>query len=133
MVCSSFMKDSVEYLGHRVDANGIHTTPEKIAAIINAPLPQNLQQLRSFLGLLNYYRKIFTKFSSHSLAIERVTSKQEKMDLVFKVYPSCTSSQAITHCFQHLDPLRSYLTSKASGGCIPVWVGSRHITCATWR
>ena len=33
----SFMKDSVEYLGHRVDANGIHATPEKIAAIVNAP------------------------------------------------------------------------------------------------
>ena len=52
-----FMQDSVEYLGHRVDAEGIRATPEKISAIVNAPLPENVQQLRSFLGLLNYYRK----------------------------------------------------------------------------
>lgn len=35
-----FMRDSVEYLGHKVDAEGIRATPEKIAAIVNAPLPQ---------------------------------------------------------------------------------------------
>ena len=51
-----FMQDSVEYLGHRVDAEGIRATPEKISAIVNAPQPENVQQLRSFLGLLNYYR-----------------------------------------------------------------------------
>ena len=51
----TFLEDSVEYLGHRVDAEGLRATPEKIAAIQNAPQPQNVQQLRSFLGLLNYY------------------------------------------------------------------------------
>ena len=40
-----------------MDAEGIRATPEKISAIVNAPQPENVQQLRSFLGLLNYYRK----------------------------------------------------------------------------
>ena len=52
-----FMQESVEYLGHIVDSTGIRATPEKVAAIAQAPAPQNVAQLRSFLGLLNYYRK----------------------------------------------------------------------------
>lgn len=46
------MQDSVQYLGHRIDAQGVHTTPDKIAAIQKIPTPQNLKQLRSFLGLI---------------------------------------------------------------------------------
>ena len=50
-----FMEDSVEYLGHRVDSKGLHTTDSKLKAIVDAPSPRNAQELRAFLGLLNYY------------------------------------------------------------------------------
>ncbi len=52
-----FLKPSVNFLGHRVDADGIHTTDEKLKAIVEAPAPKNIQELRSFLGLINYYGK----------------------------------------------------------------------------
>ena len=52
-----FMQESVEYLGHIVDSTGIRAIPEKVAAIAQAPALKNVVQLRSFLGLLNYYRK----------------------------------------------------------------------------
>jgi hypothetical protein len=32
-------------------------TPDKIQAITNAPKPENVTQLKSFLGLMNYYGK----------------------------------------------------------------------------
>ena len=41
-----FMQESVEYLGHIVDSTGIRATPEKVAAIAQAPAPQNVAQLR---------------------------------------------------------------------------------------
>ena len=44
--------DSVEYLGQRIDAEGLHATESKLQAITEAPAPCNLQELRSFLGLL---------------------------------------------------------------------------------
>ena len=50
-------KESVEHLGHHIDASGVHTSGDKIKAIVNAPSPRNLPELRSFLGLLNYYAK----------------------------------------------------------------------------
>ena len=59
-----FMESSVEYLGHRIDASGVHTTTQKVDAILKAPVPQNTQQLRSFLGLLHYYGKFLQDLSS---------------------------------------------------------------------
>ncbi|KAK3528991.1 hypothetical protein QTP70_014114 [Hemibagrus guttatus] len=50
-----FFQFSVEYLGHVIDASGLHTSPSKVKAIVDAPVPKNVSQLRSFLGLLNYY------------------------------------------------------------------------------
>jgi hypothetical protein len=44
-------------LGHLIDAQGLHPTQEKIKAVSEAPRPQNVSQLRSFIGLLTYYSK----------------------------------------------------------------------------
>jgi len=53
----AIMQESVKYLGHRIDAKGVHTTPDKVGAIAEAPIPKNVKQLRSFLGLVQYYGK----------------------------------------------------------------------------
>ena len=46
----AFMCDAVEYLGHHIDADGLHTLSSKVKAIQDAPHPQNVQELRSFWG-----------------------------------------------------------------------------------
>ena len=43
-----FFQRQVEYLGHQVDADGLHTLPSKVDAIVQAPAPESEQQLRSF-------------------------------------------------------------------------------------
>ncbi len=50
------LADSVKYLGHSIDAKGKRVISDKIEAVVNAPIPTNVTELRSFLGLLNYYR-----------------------------------------------------------------------------
>ena len=57
------MQSSVEYLGYIVDKEGLHAIPRKIAAITEAPEPQNVQQLQSFLGLVNYGKFIHQWFN----------------------------------------------------------------------
>lgn len=59
-----FLKPSVECLGHKIDADEVHPTDDKLDAIVQAPKPQNLQELRSFLGLLNYSGKFIPKLST---------------------------------------------------------------------
>jgi hypothetical protein len=69
--------DSVEYVGHGVDTQGLHTSPNKVEAIQLAPL-QNQQELRSFLGLLHYYEKFIPNlaFLLHPLnQLLRVSTK----------------------------------------------------------
>ena len=60
----AFFRDTVEYLGHQISAEGLHTTPKKAEAIQAAPAPKNIQQLRSFLGLLHYYGKFIPDLAS---------------------------------------------------------------------
>ena len=59
-----FMQPSVEYLGYRVDMHGLHAIEKKVEAIRNAPPPENQQQLRSFLGMVNYYAKFVSNYST---------------------------------------------------------------------
>ena len=60
----AFFKDTVEYLGHLISEEGLHTAPKKVEAIQAAPAPQNIQELRSFLGLLHYYGKFIPDLAS---------------------------------------------------------------------
>ena len=48
----------VEYLGHRISSQGLQPSEYKVRAISEAPLPKNVAQLRSFLGLV----KVPSKF-----------------------------------------------------------------------
>ena len=48
----------IEYLGHRIDVIGLHPTSNKIKAIVDAPEPTTLSELKSYLGLLNYCGRI---------------------------------------------------------------------------
>ena len=47
----------VHFLGHLVDSNGIHPLPSKVQAIVDFPQPRSRSQLRTFLGLINFYRR----------------------------------------------------------------------------
>jgi len=58
-----FMKNTVEYLGLQVDAEGLHASSNKIKAVLDAPQPRNVKELRSFLGMMNYYRKFIPKLA----------------------------------------------------------------------
>ena len=57
-------KEKVEYLGHMIDANGIHPLEDKVRAIHEAPIPQDITQLRAFVGLLNYYGKFIPQVAT---------------------------------------------------------------------
>ena len=63
-----FLQTSAEHLGYLINAQGLHTTDRKVAAIAAAPAPRNVQQLRSFLGMLNYYSKFIKNYSMTAFA-----------------------------------------------------------------
>ena len=59
-----FMKSSVTYLGHRIDANGLHPLPDRVRAVKEAPTPTSVSKLKSYLGMLTYYSKFLPNLST---------------------------------------------------------------------
>jgi len=59
-----FLKSSIDYLGYRIDAEGLHPLEEKVKAIQDAPAPTSVQELKSYLGLIAYYSKFMPNLSA---------------------------------------------------------------------
>ncbi|XP_053600427.1 uncharacterized protein K02A2.6-like [Plodia interpunctella] len=59
----TFMAEQVKYLGFIINKEGLRPDPEKLKAISGAPTPENVTQLKSFLGMLNYYGKFVPNLS----------------------------------------------------------------------
>ncbi|GJW69947.1 putative reverse transcriptase domain-containing protein [Tanacetum coccineum] len=58
-----FWLQEVHFLGHVVNSNDIHVYPSKIKAMKNWKAPKSLSEIRSFLGLADYYRCFIVNFS----------------------------------------------------------------------
>ncbi len=52
-----------EYLGYILSLDGIKPQPNKVQAMLALTLPQNVKQLRRFLGMVQYYRDIWARCS----------------------------------------------------------------------
>lgn len=58
----SFAKQQLAYLGHIVSIKGVATDPLKIKTVQDWPQPQNVKDVRSFLGMVDYYRRFVPQF-----------------------------------------------------------------------
>jgi hypothetical protein len=58
----TFAQRSVSYLGHILCGEGVSTDPEKVKVIVDWPVPKSVNELHSFLGLADYYRKFVKHF-----------------------------------------------------------------------
>ena len=75
---SFFAKAELEYLGYWITRSGIKPLPEKVQAILKIETPRNRKELRSFIGIVNYYRDMWIK-RSHVLApLAGLTSTKSK-------------------------------------------------------
>lgn len=54
----TFGADSVYFLGYSVDVSGVKPPEDKVMAINAFPKPTSIKQLRAFLGMVNFYRRL---------------------------------------------------------------------------
>jgi hypothetical protein len=57
----TFYQKKIHYLGHIVSEDGIAVDPENIEAIKSWPAPTNISEVRSFMGLVGYYRRFIAR------------------------------------------------------------------------
>ena len=74
----AFLLPTVEYVGHKITAQGLQPTLDKVKAVQNAPAPQEVSQLKSFIGLVNYYGKFLSDLSSVLAPLYRLFQKGTK-------------------------------------------------------
>ena len=97
----------MDYFGHKINTEGLHPRPEKIAAVVNAPALHSVPKLRAFLGMVNYYRKFIPNLSTllHPLNMLLQPSKPwrwtAECDGAFRQAKEAISSTAV---LVHYDP-----------------------------
>jgi transposase InsO family protein len=69
------MRDEIGFLGHVVSAEGVRTDEEKTRAVAEWPIPKNLHEVRSFLGLCGYYRRFVQDFAKIAAPLHALAGK----------------------------------------------------------
>lgn len=70
-----FGQGEVSYLGHLVGSQGIKPDPSKLKAVEEFPIPTNLTEVRSFLGLTTYYHRFVPSYSTVAEPLYRLQKK----------------------------------------------------------
>ena len=99
----SFAVDRVIYLGHVITKNGVEVDISKTEKIRSFPEPKNQKQLKSFLGLANYYKGFVKDFSKICVPLNRLLQKDKKQ----KFEPGDWTDK----CQDAFDTLKNSLTS----------------------
>ena len=73
-----FCQSKVQYVGHIVSNDGLCVDPAKIAAVPYFPVPKNVSQLKSFLGLAGYYRRFINNFSRIASPLYKLQERKNK-------------------------------------------------------
>ena len=75
-----FWLTEVKFLGHVVPASGVLVDPEKVEAVMSWESSKLVFEIRSFLGLVGYYKRFIEDFSRLAAPMTRLTRKEVKFE-----------------------------------------------------
>lgn len=125
-----FFKESVEYLGHVIGPNYIKPDPKKVFAIRNAPNPKNVTEIKSFMGLVNYYRKFAPMQATCLAPLNNLTRKGVKFNWDIacqRSFDECKKLISEKSILVQYDPSKElFLTCDASGSGVGGCLSQKH-------
>ena len=73
-----FAQQEIKFLVYLVSKNQVRMDPKKVQAIVDWQAPRHVKDLRSFLGLANYYRKFIAGYSKKAATLTDLLKKDIK-------------------------------------------------------
>lgn len=73
-----FLKKRLEFAGHIWSTEGVQPDPKKVQAIVEAPAPTNVSEVRSFLGMVNYVSRFIPNMATVSEPLRVLTKKDQE-------------------------------------------------------
>jgi len=102
-----FLQSSVTYLGHVIDAEGLHPTADKLKAIREAPAPKDVTALKAYLGLLMFYSRFLPNHATILAPLNNLMKAETKWKWTQKEQEAFEASKKLlceSHTLVHYDP-----------------------------
>jgi transposase InsO family protein/predicted aspartyl protease len=120
---SKFFKRELKFLGYWINQDGIKPDPDKVSAIANMTIPHTEKQIKSFLGLTGFYRKLIKGYADIAKPLTNCLKKSTKIDVADENYRN--AFEKLRTCLM-TDPILSFpcfekqffLTTDASGDAL---------------
>ncbi|GBN97182.1 Transposon Ty3-I Gag-Pol polyprotein [Araneus ventricosus] len=77
---SVFAVEEIEFLGYLITPQGSRPLPDKVQAIMNYKRHENIQDLRTFLGILNFYRRYLKDAAKNQALLHEYLKGSKKKD-----------------------------------------------------
>lgn len=77
----ALVQNEVTFLDHKISKEGIETDDEKTNAVRNWPTPRNVKEMRSFIGLCSYHRRLVKGFATIAKPLHQLTEKGRQFEL----------------------------------------------------
>lgn len=75
-----FAQTEITFLGHHVTSQGISPLPEKVDAIMNFKKPTVTHELKRFLAMLNFYRRMLPSAAFIQGKLQKLMKGNKKKD-----------------------------------------------------
>ena len=123
------MQTSVVYPGHIVSSEGVHTDHAKVKMIRSWPMPANMKNVRSFLGLAGYYRKFVMDYTTTAEPLINLTRKHANFNWTTgcqNLFDALKDALVLTYP----DPTMSYILDT---DCSSIGAGTMMVMRSPWR
>jgi hypothetical protein len=73
-----FAQPEIQYLGYMISDKCISASPDKVKAVERYPTPKNVKDVRAFLGLASFYRRLVKDFAEVAKSLTQLTRKNQQ-------------------------------------------------------
>ena len=105
-----FDRPEIEFFGMKFSAKGMSPTDDRVKALIEAPPPATVGEVRSFLGMANYSGSFIRRYSEITAPLRELTKKNARFmwtDKCQKAFDTLKKEMTSPQVMSYYDPTRS--------------------------